>query len=312
MPKPGHNPRYQRRIARFLIQLLSCKSRVINYVKLLDRTIVAVSEAGETISYGTALLRTVTVMKTLSDGAKALGVIGLLLAIGVAIGFFIAAWANGSAKPGSIAFNEGLALTIASIVVAVVLFVVGLFILGGILVGIIAVIDLILTAVGVKWTITGTITKAIANLIYQYNVYTEQSQQTGELENALTNPAAGLTAGNQISFTLPITTTLTQSEDIIALKVPPLQENSLLYSLTAQPESLSTALNAGVDWILMPPDQAMYTAYPTTQIELSPGLNTQLPLQLNAGWALTAQSCWTLFCRKNHLSAVRPPQSMMG
>ncbi len=277
-------------------------SPLISYVKLLDRTIIAASEAGETISYGTALLRTVTVMKTLSDGAKALGVIGLLVAISIAVGFFIAAWANGSAKPGSVAFNEGLALTIASVVVAVVLFVIGLFVLGGILVGILAVIDLILTAVGVKWTITGTITKAIASVIYQYNVYTDQNQQTGALENSLTDPAAGLTAGNQISFTLPITTTLTQSQDVIALTVPPLQENSLVYNLTAQPESLSTSLNAGIDWILMPPDQAMYTAYPTTQIGLSPGINSQVPLQLNAGWALTAQSCWTIFCSEKPLS----------
>ncbi|MCB9158776.1 MAG: hypothetical protein H6644_02800 [Caldilineaceae bacterium] len=53
---------------------------------MLDKIIQG---ADETITYATAIIRSLTEISTISNGAEVFGVLGLLLAVGVAIGFFM-------------------------------------------------------------------------------------------------------------------------------------------------------------------------------------------------------------------------------
>ncbi|MDX1417341.1 MAG: hypothetical protein R3293_24255, partial [Candidatus Promineifilaceae bacterium] len=272
---------------------------VLEYIQFV-RSIMATSE---TIGFGNALWRSISELNTITEGAKFFATMGLILEIGVAVGFFIQAWADGSAKPGSIAFNEAVAITIATIFVAVLLFVIGSFLLGGLIIGIISLIDSVLKLAGVNWSITGALTKALASVIYQYNIYTEQDSQTGTLANELTDPAAGLTAGNHFSFTLPITTTLTKASGLVHPdSTPSIKRNSLIYQLGAQGVALSTSRDARVSEWAGSNNKVTVTDFPSTQVELQAGINAQLPLYLNTGYALGAQSCWVGFCSDKTIS----------
>ncbi|MCB0049066.1 MAG: hypothetical protein KDE24_05905, partial [Caldilinea sp.] len=283
--------------------------KVVKVVQLA----LAASKADTAAAFVDALSETLSESSTVLDASKFLGVVGLVIAIGVAVGMFIYAWAKGDISPGNVAFNEALAATIAAVIVAVLFFVLALTVVGLIIVLIIALIDAILQLVGSKFTITGWITKSIAWIIYQLDLETTQDVESGQLDIVLMDPDLGITTANSLLTSLPVTTTLYE-------KFPPgwsyktspdyVAQNSMIYELSTASKSLSTSKGARSDWTTSVYDsfafnndtvdlyQATVTDHLSTEAPLVAGVNASTPLWLNSAYALMADSCWVGFCKR--------------
>ncbi len=256
--------------------------------------------AGDTLAeaWGSTLTKGSTVINV-SKGAN---LVGLALAIILAVGMFFYVWGSGLVSPGQIAFNDLIAQTIAAIIVALVLFVLAYSLVGSILVGILAAFDTVMLLAGYKFTITGWFTKAIADVIYQFDLDTKQpfDIDTGQFDVELAQPDLGLVAGNVITQTLPLTTTLKQA---YYTSIDRLRSNSVIYSIDLETEELSTKTgDRSQDWIVSrytTDDNTGASLYQAVAVDalavnttLSAGVNQSVPPYLNTGYALRGISCW--------------------
>lgn len=193
-------------------------------------------------------------------------------------------------SPGSIAFNELIAQTLAAIILAVLFFVLSFSVIGTILLAILALVDTILQLAHAKFTISGWVTKAIAGVIYHYDLDTRQDVTTGEFDIELAEPGLGMIAGNGLIQTLPLTTTLTQVRATVqnnSERIERLKQNSMIYDLSLEEKTLSTSAGARHDdWIVSEDgtfgyDQPAYKAVVeddlTVDTILSAGVNTGPP-----------------------------------
>ncbi|MCP4167230.1 MAG: hypothetical protein GY759_15275 [Chloroflexi bacterium] len=252
------------------------------------------------VSVGEAVLKILTADSSLLGASRAAGYVGLVISIGVSIGIFIYAVSNGHVKAGSIEFNELLAATIAAIIVALILFILSVSVVGTILVGLILVIDSILAAIGVKWSITGWLTKAITGWLYRYDPAAGVDVST-DLAISLKDPNAGFVNTNQITYKLPITSTLVFT-DVNGVPDPDKQrDNTLIYELDAKSKDLSASKGQisadwthgvtntvdilGVDYVSKS-ETLTFSTMPTATINL-PG-----NLMLNTGYDLLGDNCW--------------------
>ena len=277
------------------------------------RTLAA---SDENIGLGGALLETLTDTGKLAGVSRLAGEIGLILSIGVALGVFVAVMAGGKVQPGTIAFNQLVAETIAVIILAVVLFALSSSILGSLLVALITLIDIVAMLVGAGWTITGTVAKAIGSILYSFDLTVDLNVASGALGTQLADEAAGISDGNAMIYTLPITTTLKQTEprDQDALK-----SDSLVYELNAATASelgLSTSLyDRSAEWkvsqydtfqdpenVKAPLYQAVITETVSDQVPLVAGINQQTHLYLDSAYALNGESCWVFDCSSKTVS----------
>lgn len=172
------------------------------------RTVQAAVNGGKSALEATkGALAASTMTKT---SAKVLGVIGLVISIGIVIGLFIYQVAQGGLN--NIEIQQLIAQTIAAIIVAVIMFVVSTTVVGAIIVAVIALIDLILTLVGVDFTIVGFVTDIIAKALYGYAEIVETDVALGSLGLDLVNPMMGMVEGNQMVVTIPITDSVTHKD----------------------------------------------------------------------------------------------------
>ncbi len=252
--------------------------------------------------------------------SKVAGVVGTVIAIGVTWGFFIYSVVSEGLSPGDPAFGKGLGETIATTIYLIVLGLISATVFGTILVGILSLIDGILTAAceldegingktvlrkdeyygGACVTISATVIKAIAYLLYNYDVMVDTTRtnlvQAGSPKTTLSNPDLGFVNGNSLSITFPITTTITHKdpdpENSLYINLyswlfsaDNLRSTTFRYSLTAgAPRSLSVERDQMPnDWRNVVEDHkfglaTMYRGHSTTTakvngINLSPGLN---------------------------------------
>ncbi|MCP4212237.1 MAG: hypothetical protein GY764_12270 [Halieaceae bacterium] len=269
---------------------------IFSVVKPIQKTVSLVQalvELGEETTVASALFTTLTSSSELIKSSRAAGLVGLVIAIAISIGIFLYVVGSGKVHAGTIAFNGLIAATIAAIIVAVLFYVLSLSLVGSILVGIIAVIDIILLLLGTGWSITGWLTTAIAGVIYQFKLLEDVDVQAGDLNMTLVDENAGLLAGNQMAYDLPITTTLSSKSGKIA-------SNSLIYDLSENEKKLSTKIGDRVsEWTLSEgakKHHATVVDTPALTAMLSAGVNTRTPLVLNSAYALLGQSCWVGFC----------------
>lgn len=137
-------------------------------------------------------------------------IIGLIVQLGANWGVFLFQWISGTISIGSLAFGAALAHTIAASLMAIILFGISLSVAGTLLVALISSIDIVLTLLcdtfkveGACFTLTGTLTNAIANSFYGSNVTINLDRNdlvsvTG-LGMELADPERGLVVGNQVS-----------------------------------------------------------------------------------------------------------------
>ena len=177
---------------------------------------------GGAASFGSALLKSSQLVGFTNKAA----VVGLVLSIGLAWGFFIYGVVSGGATFYSAEFNQALASTIATTIFAVLMFALALTVVGLIIVGIVAAIDGLLYLLceyadfkpeelsglsdGGCFTLSGAAIKGITAVVYAYDLMVDAEAddlvEVGDVDIALRDEAVGYQVGNAIDVTLPITT----------------------------------------------------------------------------------------------------------
>ncbi|MDX1413779.1 MAG: LamG-like jellyroll fold domain-containing protein [Candidatus Promineifilaceae bacterium] len=298
----------------FFLYVLQDTSQVV-------RVVTAVGVAGFLLLYSILkpLLSFVSVVNkatTFEEGVLALfsdaeaisrsgvaAAVGLIISALIAIGVFIYIWAEGKATPGTVAFNELIAYTIASIIVAMIIFVLSVSAIGSILVSIIAAIDLILFFLGFKWSITGWLTGVIASAIYSYRNIVKYDVEAGDLSTDITDPVLGITAGNGMAYSLPVTATITGTN---SFQTRDFWSNSLDYKLSLSKARFETSKGARADdWNQSFNSEGLYGVIYDTAIlteTLRAGVNIPASLWLDTAYALRGQSCWWTFCSEKYIN----------
>ncbi len=303
----------------------------VQAVKLVGGT------AGSVLRAGSAVLGT----------ARAAGVIGAVIGIAIAWGFFIYSMVASNVTAFSPEFNKGLAEAIAATIYLILLAVISATVVGLIIVGIVGVIDGILTAIcelgvdelrtvpglgGACFTLSNVAIKAIAYLLYNYDVMVDTSRNdlvvVGSPDVTLADPSKGYVEGNALSVNLPITTTAIHKDPDPAnglyinlylwlFSQDNLRSSTFRYSLTQpNPQTIDVELDQmtstwqGVstdhNYVLTPMyrGQARSGHAPITGLTPEVGLNRSVPFYLNMGYAVPAYECWGI---PNIIPAFFPP-----
>lgn len=195
-----------------------------NIISLISATLNAVATvitvvqqiAVKAIDVGVrAATRAVLSGTTATTSSKIAGAIGLIISLGIIWGFFIHSVVSNNIQTGTPEFNVLLATAFAATLVAVVLFLLSLNPIGLIIVSLIAVVDALLTLLGIDFTITGWLTEQIAKAFYGFNeVLTIEldDSEMGALEMNLLDPNLGLRVGNTLVVTSSLTTTVVHDD----------------------------------------------------------------------------------------------------
>ncbi|MFV9507238.1 MAG: LamG-like jellyroll fold domain-containing protein [Oscillochloridaceae bacterium umkhey_bin13] len=301
----------------------------------------------------TAIKTVLSASSALTGTSKAAGIIGAIVATLVIWGFFIYAIVTSKTTPFSPEFNRVFAEAIAATIYVLILAVLSATVVGLIIVGIVALIDGILTAIcelgvddlrkvpgldGACFTLGTTVTKALAKLIYSFDVMVDVERSdlivTGAPDLRLSDPQRGFVAGNALSVQLPVTTTVVHKSPkpqdwmhilpyMWLFSQNNLRSSSFQYSLTNTPATITArrgqmnqawsierdrvfgATLAGVDiGKVMYRGQATSAHAPLTGINLPPGLNQKINFSLNIGYAVPAYECWTV---PNPIPPMTPP-----
>jgi len=250
--------------------------------------------------------------------SKKAGVVGLIIAAGIVWGVFIYAVTKGGVQPGSVAFDMLLAQTIAATILAVIMFVVSLTVIGTLIVAVITLVDMVLTLLGVKWTISGALTDALTRFLFSFELAINEKDKDmvrmGSLDSKLVHPELGMMAGAEFEFSTVVTTTVTHKnpKDIRTILYlwkydrDQLRSTSFAYRLDEQGQSLSVSLwdtNRTHTWRISPHHEFlghdMYTGWITDSLKAvssldTPGVNRTVPLALTTAYALPGVECWSL------------------
>jgi len=243
--------------------------------------------------------------------------IGLIIAVGITWGVFIYTVCHHDIPPGSIAFNMLLAQTIASTIITILMFIIASTVIGAIIVGIISLIDIILTILGVDFTITGWLVEGLAEIIHNFQVLVDTSIETGGFSMSLVNPEEGMVSGASVGVGLSITTTAVHTNPQIlgakshlddAFNEGTLRDTAFQYELSTISHTLPVESGARYnEWQVQVDRTRRYLYYgvhkfyrgdlldhPSTVVTLSAGINVTMPLYLNSGFAIPCFDCWNL------------------
>lgn len=186
---------------------------LVNIVKTLVQIVRVASAATQSMRVFS------TLVSGLAKSSRAIGVIGLVIAIGVTWGFFFASWISGDIKPGTVEFNLALALAIAQTIVIIVLFVLEIVfgIVLSIIIILIFIIDAILAIFG-KTGIIDYITEWLAGEIYDVDYVIHNLDSPNRLDMnftgvALEHPEMGFVVGNSVFITVEVITRLDTKGD---------------------------------------------------------------------------------------------------
>ncbi|MCA9979588.1 MAG: DUF4064 domain-containing protein, partial [Anaerolineales bacterium] len=144
-------------------------------------------------------------------------IFGLIVEVGVLWGIFFYFWISQGLQPGSLAFNQALALTLAATIVAVFFFVLSLLTWGWLIVGAIGAIDIVLMVLCnvaniaiACFSLRQLITQFVADSFYGADITLDTNRtdlvRISGLKLALQEPRKGLVAGNQLVPSLTVTT----------------------------------------------------------------------------------------------------------
>ncbi len=227
---------------------------------------------------GTVLSTSTAVKQTLSKSVEALKistksalVVGAVVATAITWGFFIYSIVDSNTSAFSPEFNALLAETIAATILIVLLTALSASVIGLIIVGIIAVIDLILTAIcdlgvddlktvpglgGACFTLSASATKIIAVFLYAFDSMVDTSRKdfvvSGAIDTQLDKPERGFVGANSLTITLPVTTTVVHknpADENVYLIAPymwlfdqdSLRSSTVKYTLSTDAQTLSAS-----------------------------------------------------------------------
>ncbi len=263
---------------------------------------------------------------------------GAAVAIAVTWGFAIYSIVENKVPAFSPTFNFAIADAIAATIYIILITVLSLTGAGLILVGIVTLIDLILTLVcqfgndrdqdrltnrNGCITISGTITNAIASLLYAYDVMIDAERTdlvaVGVPRLGLTDPNQGYAVDSILDVTLPVTTTIVNKKPeprnrplilpyLWFFSKDTLRSTTFKYSLTT-PISETLSAERGemrAAWAEPTIDdkflgKSLYATSNVNNVGLEgaitfdqPGLNRKFDMHLNMAYALPAFECWLM------------------
>lgn len=291
-----------------------------------------------------------TLSKALANLAKTAGfiqsgaAIGALISVALIWGFFFYNAAASGLQIGSPQLNRAAAEAIAATVVTILMIILTANPIGAVISAIFGFIDAILTLIcelgvdklrqapgldGACFSVTGAITKALAKILYAYDLMVDMSRSdlvvTGAPSVNLSDPSKGFVDGNSLSIGLPVTTTIVHKNPdpnngvliypfMYLFSADNLRRSSFQYSLSRFSEAApSTSLdqmpltwqnvrerNAGEGgrYIVSPMYRAdMFTQPPTlTAQAMTQGINQKFPFVLNMNYTIPAYECWVVTC----------------
>ncbi|GIK56874.1 MAG: DUF11 domain-containing protein [Chloroflexi bacterium] len=269
--------------------------------------------------------------------------IGLIIELGVIWGVFIYEIASGNIDPNSAEFSQLLAVSLAASLVAALYAALGAIPGVNVIIGLAAVVDLIilgLCKLGFAgalqdfqgngcFSIRNQLTQEIARFLYRGNIifnFEDYSDSISlrSLDMRLTNPTAGLAAGNSLVFTATVSTNLRPSVPdgpaTSAYRQTNIRSTGLNYQLSSTAnDSLAASRDSNRDgWTFYDYGRVRFTiaaipvpyqftldlyrgVYQTRTIVSDPipltaGINTTVPLHFNVGLAIPAWSCAADIC----------------
>lgn len=274
------------------------------------------------IGSGMGTLKAVNKVLSLSSEflgtSRAMAWLGLVIEIGVAWGIFIYALAAGWVSAGSVGMDMLLAQTIAATIYAILNFVLSASIVGLIIVAILGVVDLVLSLLGVGWTLSGLAVESITKALFSYELAIDPEadnlSKVGPLETCLVDPDHGMAAGVEFDFGITITNTVTHQDPrdlrtqlyISYFDEQQIRSTSFEYRLRKHVYSISTKLwetNRRGHWHVSRHHtfrhHQMYTGWVVQDLHTTssidqPGINQTVPLVLNSAYALPGVECWTI------------------
>jgi hypothetical protein len=265
--------------------------------------------------------------------------IGLVVSVGLTWGFFIYAAATSGLAAGSPQLNKLAVEAIASTVVAVVLFLLAANPIGLIVASIVAFIDLLLTLIcelgvdelriqgplygGACFTLSTSAVKVLSYFLYNYDLMVDMERDdlvvTGAPDVTLADPNKGYIAGNRISVSLPVTTTLVHKDPdpenglyiypyLWLFSSDSIRSGTFNYSLTRPNKQDITVARGQMNgaWqnvvedhklILTPMYRGIAFSGPivmTPPYTPTAGLNQRISFHFNMGYAVPAYECFAL------------------
>ena len=286
----------------FCLQVVVPLIAVVRLIRGAMSTGLSIVRATSSVLRGSADLIGIT---------RVANIVGLVLMVGIVWGFFIYRMAQGGAGFLSIQFNMLLARAIADTIFALILFALSCTIIGAIIVAIYIMVDLLLYFI-TGFSTTDWIADKIAQAIYDYEVMVEAEIDSGRLGMELVNPQLGMVEGSLMAVTMAITTTVTHKnpDDWRAKAYLWKYSENNIRSTTFEHVMASSAYSVTVsrnemrdDWDVSHDHtywkhsmrRAEAKVNLVENVPLEAGVNTDLSLYINTGFALPALSCWTLY-----------------
>ncbi|MFN8487403.1 MAG: LamG-like jellyroll fold domain-containing protein [Caldilineaceae bacterium] len=275
-----------------------------------------------------------------SKFAQKAALVGLVISVAVTWGAFF--YEASLYKAGSPQLNQAFFGAVAATYFAVFLFLLASTGIGALIAAIIGVIDLILTAIceagvdalrkvpglgGDCFTLSGGAIKVLTYLLYNYDSMIDTSRADlvamGAPTVKLADPSKGYVAGNSLSVSLPVTTTLLHKDPdpsngllinlyLYLFSEANLRSSTYQYSLTA-PDKQDIVVTRGQmtnAWTVRERNASeggkyvattMYRGQantnppgPVTNIPLTAGINQSASFYFNMGYAVPAYECWLM------------------
>lgn len=244
-----------------------------------------------------------TLITSLGKASRAIGWIGLVIAVAAAVALFLASVISGDIKPGTIQFNIALSLLIAQVVVIVVLFILELVfgIVATVVILLLFIIDAILAIFGEKGVIE-YITEWLAGEIYNVDYVIFNLEDANRLDFSFTgfdlvDPEEGFTTANDVIVSMQITTTLDTHGDSDGKRA------TFRYALTQSETNIHNSLSQNTmngEWATqgnyIQTTQSTTIDVPVALSDVGAGVNQDLSghLYLNEGLVIPYEGCWRI------------------
>jgi len=247
--------------------------------------------------------------------------VGARIAIVVSWGFFLYQMGASDTPAFSPEFNKALADVISSSLYIGLTVALGASVVGLLIVGVVAAIDAIAALVCEAqkidecFSISGAITKAIGYVLFgtdpMVNVNAPDLVTVGVPKARLNDVSLGYVAGNSLTVTLPVDTTITHSEPsawqmsdyMWFYSQSNIRSGNFHHELSAPNATTAAAASSPGNWdTVTVAGLARYRATKHEVIELPldkvitldrPGINRSFPISLNSSYTLPSYECWT-------------------
>ncbi|MCB0086224.1 MAG: hypothetical protein KDE47_35025, partial [Caldilineaceae bacterium] len=266
----------------------------VNKIANTESTINKLQDINTAATEAEAAAETVSETSSLLSLGRILTAFGFIVAVALAVGTLIYLATTDDVPPGSPEYTTAVISVIVTLVITVLLLVVALTNpIGAVIVAVLAFVDAFLKLIGVQWSITGKIAEAVTSMVYQYDLVMGLDANSGAIGIELGDPDLGLSEGNDITYSLPITPTFSSGQDCFSTQ-PVYSDARMWFMLSAKEEDDLTILEHN-NWKTAPnggfkgwKEQLQRYSDKLT----AAGVNQVAPLILSTEYMILGQNKW--------------------